>query len=177
MVMKIKKFSEVFLLVCLIIIVGKNFILLSDSFNKLSLCFNFIYLMFAFYFFITWELEVKAAAFNPEFSCFDLEKESRFKLKATVGVLDGVGNSVPAYITNIDQYSCFLLLSKKLDFKLSSSKIYKLESTLDGVLFHHHARIVSSYDRGVGLYFVKASDARVSWSELYKVCLERGTFS
>ena len=42
MVMKIKKFSEYFLLICLIVIVGKNFILLSDSFNKLSLGFNFI---------------------------------------------------------------------------------------------------------------------------------------
>lgn len=177
MVINIKKFSVFFLLLCLIVIVGKNFILLSDSFNKLSLGFNFIYLIFAFYFFITWEIEVGLAAFNPEFSRFDLEKEARFSLKAIISASDGGGSHIPVHVTNIDHESCFLLLPKDSTLKLSPSRTYMLESTLEGVHFYHYARLVSSYDRGVGLNFEKATDTRVSWSELYKVCLERGIFS
>lgn len=174
-VMKIKKFSEIFLLVCLIVIVGRNFILLSDSFNKLTLVLNFIYLVFAFYFFISWELEVGLASFNPKFSSRDLEKESRFtKLKATIG-LDAKGeDAVEALVTNIDGESCFLLLSEGAILELNHSKLYFLESSFEGVRFSHRARLVSSYDRGIGLVFDVSDKTRVSWSELYKVCLERG---
>mgnify|MGYP003395571728 CR=1 FL=1 len=78
MVINLKKYSEFAVLVCLSLIVSKNFILLSSSFNKLTLALNFIYLIFAFYFFVTWELEIGLASFNPHFSKYDLEKESRF---------------------------------------------------------------------------------------------------
>lgn len=175
MVVQIKKFSEIFLLVCLIVIVGRNFILLSDSFNKLTLVLNFIYLVFAFYFFISWELEVGLASFNPKFSSHDLEKESRFiKLKATIG-LDAKGeDAVEALVTNIDGESCFLLLSEGSILELTPSKLYFLESSFEGVRFSHRARLVSSHDRGIGLVFDVSDKTRVSWSELYKVCLERG---
>jgi hypothetical protein len=174
MVMKIKKYSELILLVCLIVIVGKNFILLSDSFNKLTLVLSFVYLVFAFYFFITWELEVGLASFNPKFSTHDLEKESRFKLQASIRTSEADEGGVSAFITNIDEGSCFLLLPDTESFDLNPSTKYFLESIYEGVHFRHCARLVSSYDRGIGLVFEDFPDARVSWSELYKVCLERG---
>lgn len=174
MVMKIKKYSEIMLLICLIIIVGKNFFLLSDSFNKLTLVLNFIYLVFAFYFFITWELEVGLASFNPRFSTHDLEKESRFKLRASICLNEEGSDGIEAIITNIDEGSCFLLLPKEANFELNSSKKYLIESVYEGVHFKHNARLVSSYGQGIGLVFEDYPDARVSWSELYKVCLERG---
>lgn len=177
MVLKIKKYSEIFLLICLITIVGKNFILLSDSFNKLTLVLNFIYLVFAFYFFMTWELEVGLASFNPRFSKYDLEKETRFKLSAGISdKSDGV-DSVPVLITNIDPESCFLLLPKNSSLKMKAGSTYFLETDFEGVKFKHTARLVSSYGGGVGLLFNKSEDTRLSWSELYKVCLERALVS
>jgi hypothetical protein len=177
MVFKLKKHSAIILLACLILIVGKNFILLSDSFNKLTLVLNFIYLVFAFYFFITWELEVGLASFNPQFSSYDLEKESRFHLPAIISSDAEGEDSVQALITNIDQESCFLLMPKNSPLELDPTRLYFLESNYEGVRFRHSARLVSSYDRGIGLIFDISSDARVSWSELYKVCLERGIVS
>lgn len=174
MVMKIKKFSEIFLLVCLIVIVGKNFILLSAGFNKLTLVLNFIYLLFAFYFFITWELEVGLASFNPHFSAYDLEKESRFKLSAMISTDAEGEDSLPVFITNLDQESCFLLMPPNSTLVIDPAKLYFLESNYEGVRFRNSARLVSSYDRGIGLVFDVPIDTRVSWSELYKVCLERG---
>lgn len=174
MIMKIKKFSEWVLLACLVVIVGKNFILLSDSFNKLTLVLNFIYLVFAFYFFITWELEVGLASYNPKFSLHDLEKESRFKLRGQIKTTAEDSEGIDVCITNIDNESCFLLMPATASLKLDPSKKYFLESTYEGVRFSHMARLVSSYDRGIGLVFEEFPEARVSWSELYKVCLERG---
>lgn len=174
MVVNIKKYSAVMLFVCLSAIVGKNFILLSDSFNKLTLALNFIYLVFAFYFFITWELEVGLASFNPKFSTHDLEKDSRFKLRASIYASEGEDGRIESLITNIDEESCFLLLPQAMNLGLNSSKKYVLESIYEGVHFRHNARLVSCYDRGIGLVFEDSPDARVSWSELYKVCLERG---
>jgi hypothetical protein len=174
MVMKIKRFSEIFLLACLLAIVARNFILLSGSFNKLTLVLNFIYFIFAFYFFITWELEVALASFNPKFFDADLEKESRFKLKAMIGLDKEGKDAIPVCITNIDEEGCFLLIPKDAKIELDPLRQYYLESKFEGVRFSHSARLVSSYDRGIGLVFDESADSRVSWSELYKVCLERG---
>ena len=174
MIFKVKKHSEQVLLICLTMIVGKSFVLLSGSFNKLTLALNFIYLIFAFYFYVTWELELGMACFNPRFSKHDLEKESRFSLK---GLLRTKGENFEVEeirITNIDEKSCFVLMPEHSVMKLKSSQLYELESTYEGVVFQNTGKIVSVLDRGVGLVFVDFNDTRVSWSELYKVCLERG---
>ncbi|MGZ3789265.1 MAG: hypothetical protein ACXVLQ_12125 [Bacteriovorax sp.] len=177
MVVKIKKYSEILLLLCLTMIVGKSFILLSGSFNKLTLVLNFIYLVFAFYFFVSWELEVALASYNPLFSIYDLEKEPRFKLTANISPSEDGSGAAQARITNIDEESCFLLLAPGADFELNTSRKYYLDANFEGVHFRQRAQLVSRYDRGVGLVFEDFPDARVSWSVLYKVCLERGLMS
>ncbi len=176
-VVKIKKYSDWALVFCLSLIVGKNFILLSDSFNKLTLVLNFIYLVFAFYFYVTWEIELGLACFNPKFTSNDLEKESRFKIEALVNDSDKnekTNKSYRVYITNIDEESCFIYLKDIPDFKLGSRKWLYLDAHYEGVHFHQRARVVSLYDQGVGLVFDKPSEGRASWSKLYKVCLQRG---
>lgn len=177
MILNIKKYSKLVLFLCLSIIVGKSFILLSTSFNKLTLGLNFIYLIFAFYFFISWELEVALASFNPLFSAQDLEKESRFKLQALVSLSENSEELLEVRITNIDEESCFLLLPENAQLKMKPFGRYYLTSYYEGVCFTHQARLVSSYDRGLGFSFENYKDIRLSWSELYKVCLERGFVS
>lgn len=172
MVLKLKKFSEWMLLICLIAIVGKSFILLSGSFNKLTLVLNFLYLVFAFYYFVSWELEVSLACFNPNFSRLDLEKESRFPLKARISDNEHGQNSIEVHISNIDEQSCYLLLPEGAN--LPDGLEFFLDSIYEDVHFRHKAKLVSKYDRGAGLMFLKTSNTRATWSELYKVCLERG---
>jgi len=174
MVINIKKYSDVILLICLISIVGENFILLSGSFNKLNLVLSFLYLVFAFYFYITWELEVALAAFNPNFSTLDLEKESRFKIKATIYSSSEENDGIETLVTNIDSTSCFLLLNRDQDFKLNKSGKYHIKSVYENVKFCNQVRVVSAYGRGIGFVFEEAPDQRLSLAELYKVCLQRG---
>lgn len=180
MILKIKKHSDKMLLLCLTLIAGKNFIMLAASFNKLILGLNFVYLIFAFYFFVTWELEIAKASFNPLFTRRDLEKDTRFHLK---GQIENVtkGSVIDVFVTNIDENGCFALISATSDTgtKLESSDQYRLKANYEGVEFIQEAQLISRYDRGVGLEFKRVStpEYQLDWSELYKVCLERGLFS
>jgi hypothetical protein len=179
MIIKIKKHSDKMLLLCLALITGKNFIMLATSFNKLVLGLNFVYLIFAFYFFVTWELEIAKASYNPLFSRRDLEKESRFPLK---GKLENLINNTSAdvFITNIDENSCFALIAvDNAHMNLDASAPYLLSTTYEGVEFSHKATLASTYDRGVGLDFkyAKTENNQLDWSDLYKICLERGLFN
>jgi hypothetical protein len=179
MVAKLKKQSDKLLLFCLIVITSKNFIMLASSFNKLILGLNFVYLIFAFYFFITWELEMAKASYNPHFSKRDLEKESRFHLKGQIVNL-GTGALADVLITNIDQDGCFVLLSPESFDQMGKGSLYKLTAQYEGVEFSHEANLLSSYDRGLGLEFIKSEELtnnQLDWSELYKVCLQRGLFN
>ncbi len=182
MIIKIKKHSDKMLLLCLSVITAKNFIMLAASFNKLILGLNFVYLIFAFYFFVTWELEIAKASYNPNFSENDLEKESRFQLKGKIENADGA-EAFEVHITNIDENSCFALINKEntalFIAQLKNNEVYLLTAEYEGVEFTHKAQLTSTYDRGIGLDFIKENktDMRLNWSDLYKVCLERGFFS
>lgn len=180
MVVKIKRHSDKMLLLCLTLIAGKNFIMLAASFNKLILGLNFVYLIFAFYFFVTWELEIAKASFNPLFTRRDLEKDSRFHLKGQIENVTN-GSTVDVLVTNIDENGCFALIASTNDpsTKLDTSAQYRLKANYEGVEFTQEAELISSYDRGVGLEFkqIKTPDHQLDWSELHKVCLERGLFN
>jgi Ca2+/Na+ antiporter len=179
MISTLKKQSDKLLLFCLILITSKNFIMLAASFNKLILGLNFIYLIFAFYFFVTWELEMAKASYNPLFSHRDLEKESRFHLAGKMENMS-TGAIIKVLITNIDEDGCFVLLASEDIEAVKSKGHFKLTAEYEGVEFIHEATMLSSYDRGVGLEFIKNEKPvknQLDWSELYKVCLERGLFN
>ncbi len=179
MVIKVKRHSDKVLMFFLAAITGKNFIMLAASFNKLILGLNFIYLIFAFYFFITWELEIAKASYNPQFSENDLEKDTRFPLKGRVESEDG--KSFEVHITNIDENSCFGIVEKEARDQISGLNPYgnyTLSAEYEGVKFTHKATLASIYDCGIGLDFVKekSTNSQLNWSDLHKVCLERGLF-
>jgi hypothetical protein len=169
-------------MLCVAVIAGKNFVLLSASFNKLILGLSFAYLIFAFYFFIMWELETTRASSNPNFSRHDLEITTRFPLLGKVEKLDGTP-AFDIHITNIDDESCFTFIpsesAKSVINELDSQAKYKLIADFEGVKFTQMAELVSTYDRGVGFILIKEKldDRTLNWSDLYKVCLDRGLFA
>ncbi len=180
MIVNIKKHSDKVLMFCLAMISGKSFIMLATSFNKLILGLNFIYLIFAFYFFVTWELEIAKASYNPSFSKNDLEKNTRFNLKGKIE--DEKGESFDVLVTNIDHNSCFTLIDTPSPHELISSLNprgkYRLIAEYEGIKFTHLAELTSTYDQGIGLNLVREKEPAtlLNWSDLYKVCLERGLF-
>ena len=109
-----------------------------------------------------------------------MEKDARFHLK---GQLENItnGTSVDVLVTNIDENGCFALIASSNEpaTKLDPSDQYRLKATYEGIEFLHMAELISSYDRGVGLEFkqVSKTDYQLDWSDLHKVCLDRGLFN
>lgn len=181
MIVRMKRHSEKMLFFCLLLISAKSFIMLSQSFNKLILTLNFFYLIFSFYFFITWEIETLKASYRPLFSANDLEKDSRFFLKGRVR-LSTKDEDFVVSVTNLDPNSCFVLfdtpLAKEFISDIKKMKTCRLSVEHEGVLFSDLAIPVSLYDRGIGFSFTGiGSDRGVNLSDLYDVSLEKGFFS
>ncbi len=177
MVMSGKKHSDKVLLVFLCLVTGKNFILLASSFNKMILILNFIYLVFAFYFYMSWDVEISKACFNPLFTRNDLEKSNRFSLEGRI--LDSNQNVLEEVtVSNIDENSCFVILKNHSSATTLKGREFVLVSILEGVEFRSQARLTTVYDLGFGfeLLFDK-NNTKPEWSELYKVCLERGLYN
>lgn len=176
-VMKVKKYSDMFLLIFLCLVAGKNFILLASSFNKMILVLNFAYLVFAFYFYMSWDGEITKACFNPLFASNDLEKSSRFALKGSIyDSNDQLLSEIT--VSNIDDKSCFVILDTAIAPASLKNMELKLVSNLEGVEFVSLAKLATVYDQGVGFEILsKKINNRHEWSELYKVCLERGLFT
>ena len=170
-VFKFKKFSHLLLLLFIVMVVIKSFFYLSFSFNKLVLGLNFIYVLFAFYFFTVWELFCLEAANNPNFSANDLEKKIRFDIEGTMNVRE---EQLTFYLTNIDSNSCFVLFEDFSKAQLKLNELVHIQINYEGVFFESNAKCISLYDKGCGFSFKENMDNLRSLSGLYNVCLERG---
>lgn len=168
---KFKRYSQWIFLCFNLMIVFKSFIFLAEGFNKLVLGLNFIYLLFSFYFFTTWELFVLKASNNPLFSVYDLEKKSRFKI---TGYFENMnGERITSFLlTNIDDESCFVLLDDE-NVNIQEKKL-RIVINYENVKFTSMVEIVSSNEGGLGLTFLDTKKDLRSLSGLYKICLQRG---
>jgi hypothetical protein len=169
-----KKYSQYAVLAFLTVVALKAFGLLFLNFNKLILALDFLYLLFAFYFFSLWEVFVLSASYNPKFEQIDLEKDVRFDIFGSLLTLE---NELVAEVclTNIDDNTCFAMISNEALMTPNFKVIYLLKFSYMGTSFKSKVKIVSKYDRGLGFTFenLKKKDLR-SLSGLYKVCLQRG---
>jgi hypothetical protein len=181
MIARLKKHSDKILFMYLNLVSIKGFFILATSFNKLILGLNFVYLLFAFYFYILWEIEIAKASYKPKFNKNDLEKNSRFHLRGELVSLEE-NSRLNILVTNVDSSSCFAIIesedSKTIISKLVHNGLYRLVLEYEGVKFTHLAELVSTYDNGIGLNFLneKVPNSVLNWSDLYKVCLERSHF-
>ena len=125
---------------------------------------------------MSWEVEISKACFNPKFSRYDLEKSSRFLIEGKI--YDNEHNLLEEVkVSNIDESSCFVILNTNNFEKLMFKEDLFLSSSLEGVEFFSRAKISSIYDNGLGFELVSTQQSnKPEWSELYKVCLERGIF-
>ena len=176
----VRRYSDKLLLLFLILVTLQSFFMLTISFSKIILIFNFLFLVFAFYFFVSWEVETGKACFNPNFSKNDIEKDNRFPIKGYVLTGESETDIYPITVTNLNEDSCFVLfesnekLNEVIAHLQSNSSFVKLKTIFSDVGFETQGQVITSYDRGIGLIFKTDTNNKLNWSELYKVCLERG---
>jgi hypothetical protein len=152
----------------------KSFIFLSMSFNKLVLSLNFIYIIFAFYFYTDWELFLESAGNTPNYQTNDLEIESRFTI---CGHLKNQNqDNVEFKLTNIDKRSCFVLFADR-ETKINIGDKYTMTINYENVVFESEIECISLYGFGAGFTFLKEENNLRDLSGLYKVCLDRGLYN
>ncbi|MDH5581763.1 MAG: hypothetical protein OEY33_07635, partial [Bdellovibrionales bacterium] len=167
----IKRFSLIFLPIFFLFNIFMSVQLFIQSLDKLLLILNFIYLGASFMFYTFWSDELKDAVYNPLFTPQDIEKRSDYGLVAEL--TDSKGVNYLGSITNWDKEGCFINIlnnnsipRNEVDFKLK----------LKGVLFCQKGRVVSNYDRGVGvkINLDKQVDQEYNWTELYELINDMG---
>lgn len=173
------KISEKWLLFFIGISIFRCFLLLTVNFNKIILVLSFVYIIFAFYFYISWEVELKRSCYNPKFEKNDLNKHRRFPLE---GFLKIENQQVPCHISNIDETSLFVIFKDAniIVPKNDLNKEVEVEIIIDHVSFKQKAMIIGNYDLGLGLSYLKNDEGEgqkaYSFTQLYEILIDRGLF-
>lgn len=168
-----KKVSVVFLGGLLVWVFIESFLLFLNDFNKFILILSFIYLIFAFYYFIFWKLELEDASYHPKFELNDIKLRPAYPIPVSL-VLKG-GERYSGLISNLGENSCFILLDEKWDELRGhlEAKVY-----FEGNEFDSYAQVVSTYGPGIGLKFkTKRSEENsgsLGWTDFYDIMIDRG---
>ncbi|MFZ8934478.1 MAG: hypothetical protein ACO20H_01395 [Bacteriovoracaceae bacterium] len=167
----IKRFSLFILPLFFLLNIFIGVELFIQSLDKLLLIVNFIYLGASFVFLTFWMDELKDAVYNPLCTPQDIEKRSSYGLVAELTDTNGV--SYIGSVTNWDKEGCFVNI---LNSNTVPKNKVKFSLKLRGMLFCHNARVVSSYDRGVGIKIIldKQVDQEYNWTELYELINDMG---
>lgn len=175
-----RRISEKWLLFFICVSILRCFLLLTANFNKIILILSFVYIFFAFYFYIAWEVELKRSCYNPNFQKNDLNKHHRFPLE---GVLRTGEQSFLCHVSNIDESSLFIIFkdeSLNMAKNLLTSSDVEIEIVIDHVRFKQKVSLIGQYDLGIGLSYMKnkeESDQKTyDFGQLYEILIDRGLF-
>lgn len=175
-----RRISEKWLLFFICVSILRCFLLLTANFNKIILILSFVYIFFAFYFYIAWEVELKRSCYNPNFQKNDLNKHHRFPLE---GVLRAEDQSFPCHVSNIDETSLFVLLKDEplaITKNFLTSSDLEIEIVIDHVRFKQKVSLIGQYDLGIGLSYVKNKEENdqktYDFGQLYEILIDRGLF-
>lgn len=155
----------------MLLVFFKTFSLFFISFDKVLLLLNFTYLVFAFYFWLFWKLELKEAHYHPGFNQNDIEMRPKYDVK--VEVVEEGGKVYLGWLTNWDESSCYILLNEKwVDLRGKIKVLIKFEKDS----FQSEAQIVSSYGPGIGVKFNSIDEKKspLGWSDFYDIMSDRG---
>lgn len=174
------RLSEKWLLFFICVSILRCFLLLTINFNKIILILSFVYIFFAFYFYIAWEVELKRSCYNPNFQKNDLTKHHRFPLE---GILKIEDQSFACHVSNIDETSLFVIFKNEapnISKNLPANSDVEVEIVIDHVRFKQRVSVIGQYDLGLGLSYAKnkeESDQKsYDFSRLYEILIDRGLF-
>lgn len=175
------KISEKWLLFFICVSIFRGFLLLTSNFNKIILILNFVYIFFAFYFYIAWEVELKRSCYNPNFQKNDLNKHQRFPLE---GMLKIDGQNFACHVSNIDETSLFVIFKdgppREIKNLLANSEA-EVSVQIDHIFFTQQVSVIGQYDLGLGLSYLKNkkdpnSTKTYDFAQLYEILIDRGLF-
>lgn len=142
------------------------------NFDKLILVLNLSYLVFSFYFYGLWKVELAEAVYCPGFYLEDVGRKSFYDVRVKLTFPDeqeGWG-----VLTQVGGTSCFLLVEEHL--RNSRGKL-KIVLEYEGTFFEQFGEIITSYGGGLGVKFLHNTERNRqahSWNDFYTVICHRG---
>jgi hypothetical protein len=147
-----------------------GFIPFFSEFDKLILIGSFLNILFSFYLWLLWKLELKEACYHPGFNKNQIGKLNEYELPIT---LSRGGTTYYGYLTNWDGHSAFFYLKDYMGLKGK----YDFEVNFSGNTFKSQAEVVSKYGNGYGIKFhsePSTIDFGNSWYDFYTMIKDRG---
>lgn len=170
LIVKGKELSKFATGVYLILTAIFGFIPFFSEFDKLILIGSFLNILFSFYLWLLWKLELKEACYHPGFNQNQIGRPNEYELPIT---LNRGGATYYGYLTNWDGHSAFFYLKDYVPMKGS----YDFEVNFADSIFKSQAEIVSKYGNGYGIKFhtdQSTSDFGNSWYDFYTMIKDRG---
>ena len=142
------------------------------SFDKVILTLNFAYLIFGFYFYSLWVVELSEAVYCPGYYIEDVGRKSTYDIRVKL-ILPNEDEGW-GYLTQIGEASCFLLVEEK--FRQARGKL-KIALEYEGTSFEQFGEIITSYGGGLGIKFLHDTSDMPNihcWNDFYTVICHRG---
>jgi hypothetical protein len=153
-----------------VVVLVKTSAPLLNELDKFVLIMNFAYLVFAFYYYLFWKLELDEAFYKPRFTSRDLGPRSSLPVK--VKLTTSANQEIYGELTNWDKNGCFISIT---DSTLPKGSI-KFEVEYEQRQFMDYGQVMTEYANGVGIKFQKVtSKSNVhNWLDFYDILRDRG---
>ena len=170
----VKKWSEKVFFVFILLVFSKLLYLFYQTGDKVILLGAFFHLFISFLLYLLWKEELKSSVFNPNFYSNQLYKKDRYNFKVTV--CDQAGKIHSGFLTNWDEYSCFLSLDE--NSKKNIRGLVKISMKFLGREFQAAGHIMTWYANGFGIRFEKKvkknHETILNWKDFYAIIIDRG---
>ena len=159
----------------ILFISAKSFFVFYQTDNKVILLGTCIYLILSLFLHLVWLEELHCSMFNPNFYKNQLHKRNKYNIN--VKIQKANGEEYEGFLTNWDEYSCFLRLKNKEKIQKIMGHV-KMTVFLLGKDFHTKGQIMTRYFDGLGILLLqrekKKKETHQDWNDFYAIIKDRG---
>ncbi len=166
--------GRVFLLFALFIL-ANSFFAFYQTGNKIILLGTCFYLICSLFLYLVWLEELNSSMFNPNFYKNQLHKKNKYNLNVKIQKTNG--EEYEGFLTNLDEYSCFVCLKNKAKITRMTGYV-KMTLFLLGKNFHITGQIMTRCFGGLGVLLSKNGKKKKGtyqdWNDFYAIIEDRG---
>ena len=163
-----KKLAKHFFVIYSISIIFLSIQAFLQSFDKIILVLNFIYILLSYYFYMFFTAELERALYHPGFVDNSIGAKCEYDLPVS---LEYSKLKTTGHLSNWDEDSCFVFIDG--DDKLPCGQVV-LSIVFEGQTFTFQGVVRTRVGQGVGIKIESKKKEMFDWSDLYEIISNRG---
>ena len=140
----------------------------AQSFDKVTLVLNFVYILLSYYFYIFFASELERALYHPKFISNAIGAKCEYDIPLS---LESSNVKTNGRLSNWDEDSCFVFIDG--DGKLPRGKV-ALSMVFEGQTFAFSGSVRTKVRQGVGIRIESKKKEMFDWSDFYEIISNRG---